>query len=41
LLDTADIALKPEAVVGRYGRLTDIRPLEELEFVKGGGSGVH
>jgi len=41
LLDTADTALVPEDVVGRQGRLTDIKPLEELAFVKGGGGGVH
>ena len=39
-LDTAETALVPE-VVGRQGRLTDIRPLEEPAFVKGGGGGVH
>jgi len=41
LLDTADIALVPEVAVGKQGRLTNIKPLEELEFVKGGGGGVH
>jgi hypothetical protein len=40
LLNTADTALVPEVVAFRQGRLTDIRPLEEMRFVKGGGGGV-
>ena len=41
MLDTADTELVPEVATFRQGRLTDIKPLEELEFVKGGGGGVH
>jgi hypothetical protein len=41
LLDTVDTALVPEVIAGRQGRITDSKPLEELEFVEGGGGGVH
>jgi len=41
LLVTADTALVPEVVLGTQGRLTDIKPVIELEVIKGGGGGVH